>query len=73
MRECQLNRAENIPQCRMKLVKYFGIDYYQTMDLNEWETKKQYIFVRKDGVNTIEDLCNFMVREQVIREPYGYP
>ena len=72
MRLSQMQRAETIPRCKTKLVKYFGIDWFQDMDPEEWEGKKHYSFVRKDCIHTMEALCNFMMHEQAIREPYDY-
>ena len=36
----------------------------------EWEDKKEDIVIRKDGIHTHQQVCDFMAQEHSIREPY---
>ena len=36
----------------------------------EWKVKREETVVLKSGVHTQEDLVNFMIAEQSIREPF---
>lgn len=37
----------------------------------EWDKKKMSIVVRKDNINSHEDICAFMADEQSTRDPYN--
>ena len=70
MRNFLIMKTENLHKCRSKLTKKLGSFWFQKMSRQEWETKKDDVFVRKEGVHTDEDLKRLMCDEHSIRDPY---
>jgi hypothetical protein len=70
MKSYFIAKTENIHKCRSKVVKKFGQFWFQKMSEEEWETKKDKVFVLKTGIHTDEELAEYMSKEQQIRDPY---
>jgi hypothetical protein len=62
-------KLKNVSRCRSKMVKFLGVWYFKRMDDKEFETKKDIIVQRLDGIRTYQELSDWMCREQVIRDP----
>jgi uncharacterized membrane protein len=52
MRNAQMAGASNMPSFRTKQVKICGVDCFQDMSFEEWEIKKHYSFIKKEGIHT---------------------
>ena len=63
MKEHMLLKSETVHKCRSKLVMKFGLWFFKKMGSDEWELKKDSVFVLKQGIHTNEDLCAFLCRE----------
>ena len=44
-------KTADIHKCRSKLVKKFGLWWYQEMGEKEWQEKKNSVFVLKEGIH----------------------
>ena len=69
MRDYLFLKTENLHKCRSKLVKVFGINFFQQMSENEWNLKKDQVIVHKMNIHTDEELVAFMCEQQGIRDP----
>jgi len=61
-------KVETVHKCRHKLAKYFGVYWYQRMEDKEWNEKKKSICVLVENVHTDEELCEYMCKQNGIRE-----
>ena len=62
-------RSENIHRLRSKLVKFFGVYYFKKMTDQEFETKKDVVITKLEGIHSNKDLSDFMCKQNEIRDP----
>ena len=72
MRDHWLNKIDEIPEMRRKLVKRHGTYWLQEMSDEEWKIKRQYVIVKKDTIGSDAELCQYLADEQTIKEPYDH-
>lgn len=53
-------KTANLHKCRSKLVKSFGLYWYQEMDEAEWIAKRDDIVILKEGIHNEKDLADYM-------------
>ena len=70
MRDHLLGKLEKIHKCKSKLVKVFGIYWFQEMSPEEWANKKDAVITLvKEEIHSEQQLNEFMARVNRIREP----
>ena len=70
MRDHLLGKLEKIHKCKSKLVKVFGIYWFQEMSPEEWANKKDAVITLvKEEIHNEQQLNEFMARVNQIREP----
>lgn len=52
MRDYLMERTCLLHKCRSKLVKKFGLWWFQRMSLEEWDSKKHDVFTKVEGIHT---------------------
>ena len=70
MKKFLIKRTEDIHRCRNKLVKKFGMYYFQQMTEEEWEQKKTAFVTMRTGIHTADDLNKLMLDETQVRDPF---
>ena len=51
MRDHLINKTETVHKCRSKLVKKFGVYWFQKMDPKEWLKKKDDVIVKVENIH----------------------
>ena len=70
MKNYILEKTKVVNWGRSKLVQKYGLWFFQEMEDEEWNQKKHYTVVLKEGIHTDDELTKFMLQEQLIRDPY---
>ena len=70
MRDYLMERTSLLHKCRSKLVKKFGIWWFQRMSLEEWNSKKADVFTKVEGIHTAEQLNKYMCELETTRDPF---
>jgi hypothetical protein len=63
-------RTKDLNKCRSKLVKRFGIWWFQRMSSEEWDTKRHDVFTKVEGIHTPDELNKFMCKEEKTRDSF---
>lgn len=69
VRQLIFERLKNVGRCRSKMIKLFGIWYFKRMDDEEFESKKDVVVRKLEGIHTDLQLSEWMCKEQVKRDP----
>jgi hypothetical protein len=73
MKKYLLEKAEHIHKCKSKLVKKFGVFWYQLMTDEEWKQAAEYLVVEKTGIKSAQELRECVCEEQANYDFYERP
>lgn len=73
MKNYMIEKSEKIDKCRSKLVKKFGLFWFQKMDEHEWTMGTKKVFPLIQDINTEEDLKKFVCKEQANYDMFDQP
>lgn len=68
MKNYLLEKTENLPKTRCKIVSKFRTYWYAPMDQKEWEVEKPHVVQLVENVHTDLELAQFMCQQHTIRE-----
>jgi hypothetical protein len=52
MKEHILDKTNVMHKCRSKLVSYFGLWFFERMEIQEWNFKRHDLVIEKTGIHT---------------------
>lgn len=62
-------RSTQHPRTRHRLVKYMGWFFFEELPFDEVEQALQKHYIRNDTIKSERDICDFVAKEQAIRDP----
>ena len=65
-----LEKTALLHKCRSKLVKKFGVWWFQEMPEEEWVAKREEVVINVEGIHTEKELSEFLCMQQNIRDPF---
>ena len=68
MKNWIIKKTENLHKCRSKLVKRYGVWWYQEMSDDEAKKKIQAKIVLREDIHTDEELQKMMLYEETTRD-----
>lgn len=63
-------KTAGLHKCRCKLVMHYGKYWWSKMDENEWNMKKNAVFPLIENIHSKQDLTDFMIKQQNIRDDF---
>jgi len=73
MKKYLLEKAVHVHKCKSKLVKKFGVFWYQLMTDEEWKQAAEYLVVEKTGIKSQRELRECVCTEQANYDFYDRP
>ena len=73
MKKYLLEKAEHVHRCKSKLVKRFGVFWFQLMTDEEWKQAADYLVVEKTGIKSQRELREAVCAEQATLDFHDRP
>ena len=73
MKQYMLEKANKLDKCQSKLVKKFGLFWFQKLTDEEWKTQQKNVVRLEQNITSDQELKDFVTKEQSTYDFYDMP